>query len=1363
MQPSLICIAGYHYSSAQEFRIATTRTKGYPVGDYNINALGNRAFEHMSQALAIQEIAPGVTPFGEGPDGGREATFRGRMRYRTGEKDWQGYLVAQAKFRSRPEGDAVKDSAWTIGELKADLDKFLDAKRNLPKPEYYLLVTNVVLSAVQDAGGKDRVFAVLHEYAPKLGLKGYDVWDYDKLCRLLDAHMGVRTAYGDLVRAGDVLATFVAHAAGMRPDFEDVMGVFLQNALRADQFVRLEQAGNPGAPKTSLGSVFVDLRATSTPIADAPADESQAVVQLPPGIIAELLDAGSDVLRGSVIKVTQAAIHSGEGDEPPKQPLSNPGRFVIVGGPGQGKSTVGQFLCQLHRAAILSDRPSHKLSRESEEALAAFRVDCEATGTDLPLARRFPIRVVMDRFAAALARGEVRSLLSYMAAEITKVADRDCTVEDLRRWLGASPWLLVLDGLDEVPVTSNREAVLAKIADFWVEVANSDADVLVLATTRPQGYNQEFAPGAYDHRYLTPLSRRRALSYARRLVDVQHAADKARGERVMERMATALDQPATARLMRSPLQVTIMATLVDRVGQPPQERWRLFERYYGVIYDRETERDIQASRLLQQQRTHVDAIHRRVGLLLQVEGEREEQTEARLTGKRFGELARTHIEDQGYTGEELARRTREIVDAALARLVFLVGLEEDRVGFEVRSLQEFMAAAALMDGSDGQIRARLTAIAPVGYWRNTFLFAAGKCFVDRETLRDTIIAICGELNDSASDALGGATLAGSQLALDVLVEGVTREQPRRARALLAVALRLLELPDAALTTRLTAAYDPQFHGQWETALRDRLGQINLGHQLGAWGALRDLIAKGHNWARALADEYWPLDAEEGRRILAFGNLRSLEWELGKLAPLIPAVRPWKVDPLVRHTPPHLMRGADLPAWLPLLRKGLRKNSSEGQLHACLLPGSASLIYLHPQRTLAAQARGLHPFREFPFQHPAWAPLIAGAAFDASPEAATLAEQLRWLAEHWDAPNDPNAPHLVDYGMAWPLEACLAVSREREDLLSLARRAEAGELGSLDEWIRAETRWETDGIQADDLVAMTDERWPFDRGIAEVGFPFAVDFYYTHSATANFTEGYAALQEVFNALAAGKARGAAAELCVELLSSRRWREQSGDKIFLQPEDLKDLIAALPNQTRIPVSLLDGIHVPDPLPHTWVKLFEWWGEQGRGAIIDQVAFPQAAQLARHYTAGPQRRGLRHILALLALCGCRCPISLEVLNPQKEISDEYEPVDVLLLRLAQGGWNRNSVGQLASLANARLNDEPHGLWQATEVIQRQPIAPEEKQIFLLALRDQIHRTRPNALPPIISLLHAEVERRTSGLNDSAQRQRLGLPDLQ
>jgi hypothetical protein len=45
--------------------------------DFNINGLDPRSFEHFVQAIAKKEIANGVTPFGDGLDGGREATFSG--------------------------------------------------------------------------------------------------------------------------------------------------------------------------------------------------------------------------------------------------------------------------------------------------------------------------------------------------------------------------------------------------------------------------------------------------------------------------------------------------------------------------------------------------------------------------------------------------------------------------------------------------------------------------------------------------------------------------------------------------------------------------------------------------------------------------------------------------------------------------------------------------------------------------------------------------------------------------------------------------------------------------------------------------------------------------------------------------------------------------------------------------------------------------------------------------------------------------------------------------------------------------------------------------------------------------------------
>lgn len=91
------------------------------MGDYNLTGLNPRDFEHLIQSLAMEVIASGVTPFGDGPDGGREATYNGKMAYPSSTSPWNGYLVIQAKFNVRPTNDSTRDGDWALDQLKADL------------------------------------------------------------------------------------------------------------------------------------------------------------------------------------------------------------------------------------------------------------------------------------------------------------------------------------------------------------------------------------------------------------------------------------------------------------------------------------------------------------------------------------------------------------------------------------------------------------------------------------------------------------------------------------------------------------------------------------------------------------------------------------------------------------------------------------------------------------------------------------------------------------------------------------------------------------------------------------------------------------------------------------------------------------------------------------------------------------------------------------------------------------------------------------------------------------------------------------------------------------------------------------------
>src|SRR4051812_10816546 len=93
------------------------------MADYNLAALSSRDFEHLIQALAMRTISSALTPFGDGPDGAREATCNCKTLYPSGDSPWDGYVVVQCKFLVRNSLDAKKAGAWALRELKRELTK----------------------------------------------------------------------------------------------------------------------------------------------------------------------------------------------------------------------------------------------------------------------------------------------------------------------------------------------------------------------------------------------------------------------------------------------------------------------------------------------------------------------------------------------------------------------------------------------------------------------------------------------------------------------------------------------------------------------------------------------------------------------------------------------------------------------------------------------------------------------------------------------------------------------------------------------------------------------------------------------------------------------------------------------------------------------------------------------------------------------------------------------------------------------------------------------------------------------------------------------------------------------------------------
>ncbi|BCT76202.1 hypothetical protein SCMU_20440 [Sinomonas cyclohexanicum] len=128
---------------------------------YNFDALGDTEFEHLARALASSVLGPALHPFGPGPDGGREAEFRGKVNYPAPEPKggtWDGYGILQAKYKL--PSTRTPDTNWILSQLKTEIRNWTNPKSTRRQkgriPQYILFVTNVRLTSVFHESGRVR-------------------------------------------------------------------------------------------------------------------------------------------------------------------------------------------------------------------------------------------------------------------------------------------------------------------------------------------------------------------------------------------------------------------------------------------------------------------------------------------------------------------------------------------------------------------------------------------------------------------------------------------------------------------------------------------------------------------------------------------------------------------------------------------------------------------------------------------------------------------------------------------------------------------------------------------------------------------------------------------------------------------------------------------------------------------------------------------------------------------------------------------------------------------------------------------------------------------------------------------------------
>ena len=760
---------------------------------YELGRLGPKEFENLSQTLFVGECGLGAKVYGTGRDGGREATYTGEVELEGAKGSWDGYCILQAKFKEVIE-ESRKNIDWLKGQISKEIADWKE--RPTKKPDYLVFSVNIPLTPVSEVGGMDEIDAHINDLQKKHGIpkKGWAVWHQEMIYRLLDKNTDIRTSYGAWVLPGDVLAKVFEEPRKKAKEVSKALRLHVSKELVQQRFVNLDQAGSASDNKISLSQVFFD-----------PPFHKHGLT-------------GGTTLDFLIDKANQWSLR--------KAPETDPknGNFVLIGGPGQGKSTVTQFMCQYYRASFLKEI-SEKISAIDFNAKTVMReLEKTRSENDIPkiATPRFPVNVPLTRLADSLAREEVNSVLGYLSREIAIRSEITVEVGDLRDFMSSVPWLLVLDGLDEVPVSSNRKQVIEAINDFLLEVTEASGDVFIVATTRPQGYTEEFSPDFYEHIDLAPLDEVQAISYGEKLALVRHGDENDRAERLTERLRRAAEVSTTSRLMTSPLQVTIMAVLLDRVGQAPKDRYSLFADYYRVIYERELEKEGHSSHLLRNHQNDIKAIHSDIGVLLQTKGESSGDTYSSLTLSEVRKLVENRLQSEGHEGIELENLASQMITASTDRLVFIVQLRQNEFGFEIRSLQEFLAACGIVDGSDEEISLRLNKIAYSSYWRNVLLFSLGYIFAERRSLRDVATSILSVADvHEGHDGSRSLLKLGSSLAAETILDGMERA-PKYHGIFLHKAVDTLQLPPCEINKDISRIFGDKDRNLQEELVRDYL-------------------------------------------------------------------------------------------------------------------------------------------------------------------------------------------------------------------------------------------------------------------------------------------------------------------------------------------------------------------------------------------------------------------------------------------------------------------------------------------------------------------------------------------------------------
>ncbi|RUR34444.1 NACHT domain-containing protein [Vreelandella nanhaiensis] len=732
------------------------------MSSYELSQLDSHSFESMVNYLAMRVLGNGVTGFADGADGGRDGYLEGAAPYPTVKNSWSGVWYIQSKFHK--PNLSKNQQKWLYEQVRNEINLF--HKRSRPVPDIWIIATNIEPTAVKNTGSYDKIKKLVHsELSDKIK---FDIWGGRKILDFLGKDLEVARHYGHFLTPGNVLSSLYESINDKYAQAKAIIDHLIVNQFNEQAYTKLEQAGSSSDARPKIHQLFVDL-----PFA---VDSCQYENFL-------------DTLSSSAAcnhKVSCWSNESIRGRNYGKA-LKRSRVFILKGGPGQGKSTLGQFYSQIQRASFILNKGGPNVLPAVEETASELKLVAEQLGlwTNVP---RIPVQVELKDFATWYGGRddkESKGMLSYLAERIEAKTEQQVLPGTLKRVISTKSWFFNFDGLDEVP-NDVKDNIANEIIKFTDEVLPSiDSDALILCTTRPQGYSGQFEKLDASTAVLSHLPTHIALLCATAVV--RFGRTESEGDDSVETLSNAMHSAQVRELMTTPLQSHIMAVVVRDGGRPPEKRWELFENFYRVMKKRESQKNFKDPRIniLLREDKLLKAIHARLGIALHAKAEISDGAEATLEKKEFEKLSKETVTILSETN--IDETLNALMEATTERLVFVNTPDNsDYVRFDIRQLQEFFAGEFIYtDVTAITMRDRIDVICADAHWREVMHFLLSSLVVNG---RISELAMSADVLSSTDNWEGchfkqifrKRLAIGAILALRLITEGVL-EQDRRVR------------------------------------------------------------------------------------------------------------------------------------------------------------------------------------------------------------------------------------------------------------------------------------------------------------------------------------------------------------------------------------------------------------------------------------------------------------------------------------------------------------------------------------------------------------------------------------------------------